>query len=91
MNTMKKAGFHPGLATRAPTSYLQKVLMRITLVGSIFLATVAIMPNFIMTLTGIPNVYLGGTALLIVVGVALETMKQIEAHLVMRHYQGFIR
>jgi preprotein translocase subunit SecY len=92
-NNMKKAGgFIPGLRPGRPTAaYLQKVLMRITLVGSIFLATVAIMPNFIMTLTGIPNVYLGGTALLIVVGVALETMKQIEAHLVMRHYQGFIR
>ncbi len=92
-NNMKKwGGFIPGLRPGRPTSdYLSKVLTRITLPGAIFLALVAIMPGIFMRLTNVPGVRFGGTALLIVVGVALETMKQIEAHLLMRHYQGFIK
>ncbi|MEW6243230.1 MAG: preprotein translocase subunit SecY [Bacillota bacterium] len=92
-NNMKKwGGFIPGLRPGRPTSdYLSKVLTRITLPGAIFLALVAIMPGIFMRLTNVPGVGFGGTALLIVVGVALETMKQIEAHLLMRHYQGFIK
>jgi len=91
-NLKKYGGFIPGIRPGKPTAmYLDRVLTRLTLAGALFLAIIAIMPNFIMTITGVPNVYFGGTALLIVVSVALETMKQIESHLLMRHYQGFLR
>lgn len=91
-NIKKHGGFIPGLRPGKPTAdYLAKVLERITLSGAVFLAFIAILPNFILLITRIPNVYFGGTALLIVVGVALETMKQIEAHMLMRHYQGFMK
>jgi len=91
-NLKKYGGFVPGIRPGRPTAqYLDRVLTRLTLVGALFLATVAIMPNFVMNITGVPNVNFGGTALLIVVSVALETMKQIESHLLMRHYQGFLR
>jgi len=91
-NIRKRGGFVPGIRPGRPTAqYLDWVLTRITLAGAIFLALIAIMPVFIEALTNIPNLYFGGTALLIVVGVALETMKQLEAHLLMRHYQGFIK
>lgn len=91
-NIKKYGGFIPGLRPGKPTAdYLDRVLTRITLPGSIFLAIIAVMPAFIERITGIPGITFGGTALLIVVGVALETMKQIEAHLLMRHYQGFIK
>jgi preprotein translocase subunit SecY len=66
-------------------------MMRINLVGAIFLAIIAILPNFVVLLTDIQGVYFGGTALLIVVGVALDTMKQIESLVLMRHYQGFMK
>ena len=91
-NLKKHGGFVPGIRPGRPTTmFLDRVLTRLTLVGALFLATIAIMPNFVMRVTGVPNVYFGGTALLIVVSVALETMKQIESHLLMRHYQGFLR
>jgi preprotein translocase subunit SecY len=70
---------------------LTKVISRITLSGAIFLALVSILPVFFGNLAGLPNtVTVGGTSLLIVVGVALETMKQIESQLIKRHYKGFI-
>jgi len=91
-NIKKYGGFIPGLRPGRPTSeYLARVLERITLPGALFLAFIAVLPVFFAGLTNIPNVYFGGTALLIVVGVSLETMKQVEAHLVMRHYQGFMK
>ena len=91
-NMKKYGGFIPGLRPGKPTAdYLDKVMTRITLAGSIFLALIAILPNFIAAVTNIPGVYFGGTALLIVVGVALDTMKQIEALVLMRHYQGFMK
>jgi preprotein translocase subunit SecY len=92
-NIKKYGGFIPGLRPGRPTAeYLAKVLERITLPGAIFLALIAgILPLGARLVTDIPGVYLGGTALLIVVGVALETMKQLEAHLLMRHYQGFMK
>jgi len=91
-NIKKYGGFIPGLRPGRPTAeYLGRVLERITLPGAIFLAAIAVLPNFVMIVTDIPGLYFGGTALLIVVGVALETMKQIEAHLLMRHYQGFVK
>ncbi|ACX52599.1 preprotein translocase, SecY subunit [Ammonifex degensii KC4] len=91
-NLKKYGGFIPGIRPGRPTAeYISRVMSRITLVGAVFLALIAILPNFVLLVTRIPNVYFGGTALLIVVGVALETMKQLEAHLLMRSYQGFIK
>ncbi|MDI6709837.1 MAG: preprotein translocase subunit SecY [Thermoanaerobacterales bacterium] len=91
-NIKKYGGFIPGLRPGRPTAeYISRVMARITLAGAIFLALIAILPNFVLLATRIPNIYFGGTALLIVVGVALETMKQVEAHLLMRSYQGFIK
>jgi preprotein translocase subunit SecY len=91
-NMKKYGGFIPGLRPGKPTAdYLDRVMTRITLAGSIFLALIAILPNFVAAATKIEGVYFGGTALLIVVGVALDTMKQIEALVLMRHYQGFMK
>ena len=90
-NMQKYGGFIPGLRPGKPTAdYIDRVLTRITLAGAIFLAFIALLPNLVMALTGL-NLYFGGTSLLIVVGVALETMKQMESHLLMRHYQGFMK
>jgi len=66
-------------------------LTRLTLAGSVFLAFIAVLPNLIAGATNIQGVYFGGTALLIVVSVGLHTMKQIEAMVVMRHYEGFMK
>lgn len=91
-NMKKYGGFIPGYRPGKPTSeYLDRVLTRITLVGALFLALVAVIPNYIMNLTNVPGAAFSGTALIIVVGVALETMKQIEAHLIMRNYRGFMK
>lgn len=91
-NMKKYGGFIPGLRPGRPTAeYLDKILTRVTLSGAIFLALIAVLPTFVLLATNIQNVYFGGTGLLIVVGVALETMKQIESHLLMRHYQGFMK
>jgi len=90
-NMKKNGGFIPGIRPGKPTSdYLGKVLNRITLAGAVFLAFIAMMPMIILNLTGMPVAF-GGTALLIVVGVALETVKQIESQMMMRHYQGFLK
>jgi preprotein translocase subunit SecY len=91
-NLKKYGGFIPGLRPGKPTAdYLDRVMTRITLAGSIFLAFIAILPNVVATATNIQGVNFGGTALLIIVGVALDTMKQIEAMVLMRHYQGFMK
>lgn len=93
-NDLKKwGGFVPGIRPGRPTAeYFNKVLVRVTLLGAIFLAFIAaVLPWVVQRVTGVGSVYFGGTALLIVVSVALETMKQIEVHLVMRHYQGFLK
>ncbi len=90
-NMKKYGGFIPGLRPGRPTAeYIERILTRITLAGAIFLALIALLPNFIMSATGL-NIAFGGTALLIVVGVALETMKQLESHMLMRHYEGFMK
>ena len=91
-NIRKYGGFIPGYRPGHPTAeYLARVLERVTVLGAIFLAAVSVLPVVFSGLTNIPNLYFGGTALLIVVGVALDTMMQIEGHMLMRHYQGFIR
>ena len=90
-NIKKNGGFIPGLRPGRPTSdYIAKVMGRITLFGAIFLAAIAVLPAIIMGLTDL-ELYFGGTALLIVVGVALDTMKQLEASLLMRSYEGFMK
>ena len=91
-NLKKYGGFVPGLRPgQATADYLDYVLTRITLAGAFFLAFIAVLPNMVAGATNIQGVYFGGTALLIVVGVALQTMKQIESMVVMRHYEGFMK
>ena len=91
-NMKKYGGFIPGIRAGKPTAdYVDNVMTKITLAGAVFLAIVAIIPNFLGTITGVQVVYFGGTALLIVVGVALDTMQQIESLMVTRHYKGFVK
>lgn len=91
-NLKKYGGFVPGIRPGRPTAdYIDRVLTRLTLAGSVYLAFIAVLPNLIGGATHIQGVYFGGTALLIVVSVGLHTMKQIEAMVVMRHYEGFMR
>ena len=92
-NMKKNGGFVPGLRPGRPTAeYMERVLSRITLPGAIFLALIAVMPFVISAVTRIPQqiLSLGGTGLIIMVGVALDTMKQIESQLLLRHYEGFL-
>jgi preprotein translocase subunit SecY len=92
---MKKyGGFIPGIRPGRPTAeYLQFVLSRITLPGSIYLGIIAVLPNFFLSMTGgnNQNFPFGGTAVLIMVGVGLDTVKQIESQLMQRNYEGFLR
>lgn len=91
-NMKKYGGFIPGIRPGKPTAdYVDRVMTRITFAGAIFLAFIAILPNFIGGITGIEGVYFGGTALLIVVGVALDTMQQVESLVLTRHYKGFVK
>lgn len=90
-NLKKNGGFVPGIRPGRPTAeYITKTMNRITMAGAVFLAFIATVPNVILAL-GELQIAFGGTSLLIVVGVSLETMKQIEAQMVMRHYQGFLK
>ena len=91
-NNMKQnGGFIPGIRPGKPTAdYINKILTRITLSGAVFLAIITIVPTIVLGATHIP-ISFGGTTIIIIVGVALETMKQIEAQLLMRHYQGFLK
>ncbi len=91
-NLKKAGGFIPGIRPGKPTAeYLDKLLNRLTLISGLFLAFIAIFPTLLMQLTDVKEFYLGATSLLIIVGVALDTMQQIEARLVMRHYEGFMK
>lgn len=88
-NIKKNGGFIPGIRAGKPTTeYLSKILSKLTLFGGLFLSIIAILP-ILMSLTGL-NVAFGGTSILIIVGVALETVQQLESRLVMRHYKGFL-
>ncbi len=90
-NLQRQNGFIPGIRPGRPTQqYLSGVLIRITVAGALFLGIVAVLPFFVRSLTGIQALTIQSTALLIVVGVALDTMRQLEAQLVMRNYRGFI-
>lgn len=91
-NLKKYGGFIPGVRPGKPTAeFLDKILTRTTTIGAIFLAAVAVIPVYIMQLTGVQTFYFGGTMLLIVVGVALDTISQIESQMMMRQYEGFIK
>jgi preprotein translocase subunit SecY len=88
----KQGGFIPGIRPGKPTTdYLQKILHRITIVAAVYLGLLAILPNVTQSFTHVTTFYLGSTSLLIVVGVALDTLNQIEARLAMRDYRGFIK
>lgn len=90
-NIKKYGGFIPGIRPGKPTAdFIQKSLSRITLVGAIFLAFIAILPIFLMKFTNI-KISFGSTSLLIIVSVAMETVQQIEAQMIMRNYQGFLK
>ncbi len=90
-NLKKYGGFIPGIRPGAKTAeFIEKVLDRITFIGAIYLALISIFPEVLIIWGNVPF-FFGGTALLIVVGVALDTAQQIEAHLVMRHYEGFLK
>ncbi|MCX7623263.1 MAG: preprotein translocase subunit SecY [Thermomicrobium sp.] len=91
--TLQRQGaFIPGIRPgRATEEYLTKVLMRITLIGALFLGVIAVMPYLVAKITGVTVLFLSSTSLLIVVGVAIDTMRQLEAQLLMRNYEGFIR
>jgi preprotein translocase subunit SecY len=91
-NNMKKnGGFIPGLRPGKPTSdYISRVLNRVTWFGGFFLAVVTIFPIIAGNLTNISGLWFGGTAILILVNVALDTIKQVESQMLMRHYKGFL-
>ena len=91
-NLKKNGGFIPGIRPGQPTQeYLNRVILRITWGGALFLGVIAIIPFFVTELTGVRALTLSSTSLLIMVGVALDTMRQLEAQLLMRNYEGFIR
>ena len=90
-NLKKNGGFVPGFRPGRPTAeFLGKVLSRLTFFGAIYLGIVAILPIIVENATSITNLSIGGTSVIIVVGVALETVKMIEAQMLMRHYKGFL-
>ena len=94
-NMKKQGGFIPGIRPGAPTAdYIENILTRITLPGAMFLALIAIMPTFVSNVLRVQPAFasfFGGTSLLIVVGVALDTLQQVESYLLMRHYDGFMK
>ena len=92
-NLNKQGGYIPGIRPGKSTeTYLTSVMYRLTFVGSLFLAAVAVLPIILGSIANLPtSVQIGGTSLLIVVGVALQTMKQLESQLVKRHYRGFMK
>ncbi len=89
-NLRKNSGAIPGIRPGKPTvEYLAKILSKVTLIGALFLGVVAVLPIVLGTATGV-NFTLGGTSVLIVVGVALDTVQQLESQMLMRHYKGFL-
>ena len=90
-NLKKNGGFVPGFRPGKPTAdFITKVLSKITLFGALYLAIIAIVPIIVTGVLGVSNLAIGGTSVIIVVGVALETVKQLEAQMLMRHYKGFL-
>ncbi|MPN55933.1 Protein translocase subunit SecY [bioreactor metagenome] len=95
-NIRKNSGAIPGIRPGRPTSdYIAKILSRITLLGALMLSIVALFPILFSQITALflekgMNISLGGTSIIIMVGVALETVKQLESQMMMRHYKGFL-
>ena len=90
-NLKKWGGFIPGIRPgRATEEFLDRVLSRITLIGALYVAFICVLPSFLISKLNLPF-YFGGTSLLIVVGVALDIIAQIEAHLITRQYETFIK
>ena len=90
-NLKSNNGTVPGIRPGAPTAeYIKKILSRITLIGALFLSVIALVPLVYGKFTNMGNLSLGGTSIIIVVGVALETVKQLESQMMMRHYKGFL-
>lgn len=90
-NLRQNNGTIPGIRPGKPTSdFIAKILSKITLIGALFLAFIAIVPLIFSAVTGMNNLMMGGTSVIILVGVALETIKQLESQLMMRHYKGFL-
>lgn len=90
-NLKQNGGFIPGFRPGKPTSdFISKVLNKVTLFGALFLAVIAILPIAMSSVVGVAGLAWGGTSVLIVVGVALETVKQLESQMMMRHYKGFL-
>ncbi len=91
----KNGGYVPGIRPGSPTAeFLDQTMTRITLIGAVFLTVIAVIPTVMAKQFGIPWLvasFFGGTSLLIIVGVMLDTMRQIESHLLMRHYDGFLK
>jgi preprotein translocase subunit SecY len=88
----KQGGFIPGIRPGPQTErYLAKILARITLPGALFIATIALIPSVLLAVADVQTFQFGGTSILIAVGVALETMKQIDSQLMMRNYEGFLQ
>jgi preprotein translocase subunit SecY len=91
-NMKQYGGFIPGIRPgRQTAEYLDRILTRITLPGAIFIAAIALLPSIFFATQNIRQLPFGGTSILITVGVTLETMKQIESQLLMRHYEGFLK
>ena len=89
-NLRKNGGSIPGIRPGKPTSdFITKILSRITLMGALFLSLIAILPIIIGNISNIP-ISLGGTSVLILVGVALDTVQNLESQMMMRHYKGFL-
>ena len=91
----KNGGYIPGVRPGKPTAdFLDFTMTRLTFAGAIFLTIIAVLPQFLSQQAGVPYVtaqFFGGTGLLIIVGVMLDTMRQVETHLIQRHYDGFLR
>ncbi len=91
-NMKKYGGFVPGIRPgRQTAEYLDRILTRITLPGALFIAAIALLPSIVLAVYNVQALPFGGTSILITVGVTLETMKQIESQLMMRHYEGFLK
>jgi len=89
-NVQKQGGYIPGIRPGKPTAeFFTKIINRVTLAGAVFLGFIAVLPFLLQAATGLATLTIGGTAVLIVVSVALETMKSIQAQLTMRQYEGF--
>ena len=90
-NLRQSNGTVPGIRPGKPTAdFIGKILSRVTLIGALYLSVVAILPILYGNFSGLQNLSFGGTSIIIIVGVALETVKQLESQMMMRHYKGFL-